>query len=205
MSIPAVRITVLDDCELVNRGLEEFSSEFTDRIWFVRHQPSSPPTVDIALVDPMAYGAPLSVEEVRRRTRATHVAVYSWETGPLMVTGSLQAGAAAFIGKGSPADQVVAGLEKVYAGEPFVVIGGSEPQRWLGHREGLSVRQSAVVALITQGLSNDDIARRLFVSLNTVKSYIRAAYRRMDVGTRAEAVLWGVDHGFRTSLAAAVS
>ena len=37
----------------------------------------------------------------------------------------------------------------------------------------------------------------MFLSVNTVKSYIRSAYRKMRVDNRTRAVLWGVDHGFR--------
>ena len=41
------------------------------------------------------------------------------------------------------------------------------------------------------------------MSVNTVKTYIRTAYRKMGVNTRARAVLWGVDHGFRPDSIAA--
>lgn len=66
-----------------------------------------------------------------------------------------------------------------------------------GHDHGLSAREAEVIALITQGLANEEIASRIFCSINTVKSYIRAAYRKIGVHSRAHAVLWGVDHGFR--------
>ncbi|MEJ7704868.1 MAG: LuxR C-terminal-related transcriptional regulator [Geodermatophilaceae bacterium] len=59
------------------------------------------------------------------------------------------------------------------------------------------MRESEIIALITQGLSNQDIADRAFLSINTIKSYIRSSYRKMNVTTRSQAVLWGIDHGFR--------
>jgi len=68
---------------------------------------------------------------------------------------------------------------------------------WPGRDHGLSAREAEIVALITQGLSNEQIADRMFLSVNTVKSYIRSAYQKMRVNNRARAVLWGVDHGFR--------
>ncbi len=68
---------------------------------------------------------------------------------------------------------------------------------WPGKTDGLSERESEIVALVTQGLSNQDLADRLYLSINTVKSYIRTAYRKMDVTSRSKAVLWGVDHGFQ--------
>ncbi len=68
---------------------------------------------------------------------------------------------------------------------------------WPGRDRGLSAREAEVIALITQGLGNEEIASRMFTSINTVKTYIRTAYRKIGVNSRARAVLWGVDHGFR--------
>ena len=52
------------------------------------------------------------------------------------------------------------------------------------------------MALITQGLTNQQIADRAYLSINSVKTYIRAAYRKTGVERRSQAVLWGVAHGF---------
>jgi len=62
--------------------------------------------------------------------------------------------------------------------------------------EGLSEREAEILALITQGKSNADVARLTYLSPNTVKSYIRTIYRKLGVGSRTQAVLWGVNHGF---------
>jgi DNA-binding CsgD family transcriptional regulator len=48
-------------------------------------------------------------------------------------------------------------------------------------------------------VSNQEAADRLYLTINTVKSVIRSAYAKIGVGTRAQAVAWGVDHGFETS------
>jgi len=62
--------------------------------------------------------------------------------------------------------------------------------------EGLSDRESEILALITQGKSNAEVAALTYLSPNTVKSYIRTIYRKIEVGSRTQAVLWGVKHGF---------
>ena len=77
-------------------------------------------------------------------------------------------------------------------GKPAVTAGD-----WPGREEGLTVREAEVLALITQGLSNAELADRTHLSINSVKTYIRSAYRRIGVRSRTEAVLWGVEHGFR--------
>ena len=59
---------------------------------------------------------------------------------------------------------------------------------------GLSARESEVLALITQGYTNNDIAARSYLSINSVKSYIRSAYRKIGVERRSQAVRWGMEN-----------
>nr|WP_227466980.1 response regulator transcription factor [Nocardioides lijunqiniae] len=66
----------------------------------------------------------------------------------------------------------------------------------LGGGHGLSPREVQVLGLITMGLGNDDIARRLYLSINSVKTYIRSAYRKIGVTNRSQAIAWAVQHGF---------
>lgn len=56
----------------------------------------------------------------------------------------------------------------------------------------LSQMESKVVFLISTGATNLEIAERLFLSLNTVKTYIRTAYRKMGVTRRSQAVAWAL-------------
>jgi DNA-binding CsgD family transcriptional regulator len=56
--------------------------------------------------------------------------------------------------------------------------------------EPLSVRELVVLAELGEPLTLEGIARRLFVSRNTVKSQVRSIYRKIGVSTRAEAVAW---------------
>lgn len=52
--------------------------------------------------------------------------------------------------------------------------------RWPGDREGLTSRQSEILGLFTQVLSNGEVARRAFVSANTIKSHITSIYKKLD-------------------------
>ena len=60
---------------------------------------------------------------------------------------------------------------------------------------GLTEREVAVLELIAAGLSNDQIAAQLFVSINTVKTYVRTAYRRIGATSRSQAVIWAMGQG----------
>lgn len=62
--------------------------------------------------------------------------------------------------------------------------------------EPLTPRESEVIELVCRGLSNEEICNELYISMNTVKTFIRGAYRKIGVDTRARAVIWGFHNGF---------
>lgn len=67
-----------------------------------------------------------------------------------------------------------------------------------GREAGLTCREAQVVTLIAQGFTNEEIARQLYLSINSVKSYIRSAYRRIGVQRRSQAIVWAIESGLRT-------
>ena len=132
---------------------------------------------------------------------ARKVVVYTWNFHPDLINSARQQGAHGYPSKTLPARDLVAALEAVHAGD---VVVSDPPARarstsglnWPGRGEGLTDRESEILALITQGKSNAEVAALSFLSPNTVKSYIRSLYRKINVGSRTQAVLWGVNNGF---------
>jgi DNA-binding NarL/FixJ family response regulator len=130
--------------------------------------------------------------------------VYTWALDPRLVETAVARGAAGYLSKALPGARLADALERIAAGEVVISAAGSRTAAagldWPGRSEGLSERESEVLALITQGHSNADIARLMYLSINSIKSHIRSAYRKIGVATRTQAVLWGVDHGFKVDL-----
>jgi DNA-binding NarL/FixJ family response regulator len=105
------------------------------------------------------------------------------------------------LSKALPARELVAALEAIHGGDmvisdPPFRARSSPGLNWPGRSEGLTDRESEILALITQGKSNAEVATLTYLSPNTVKSYIRTIYRKIEVASRTQAVLWGVRHGF---------
>ena len=73
-----------------------------------------------------------------------------------------------------------------------------DPTGFLGGADGLSPRESEVLQLVVLGHSNQEIADSIFLSINSVKTYIRSTYRKIRVTTRAQAIVWAIHHGFPT-------
>ncbi len=200
-----MRVAIINDYEVVVRGLADMLRGYAERIHVVEVSTRDGVTteVDLALYDTYSRPRedPRGIQELDQDDRVGSVAVYTWNFEPELIDGALAAGARGYLAKTLPAKELVNSLERIHAGEVVVspnpghtpVVSGD----WPGRAEGLSLRESEMVALITQGRSNQEICRLAYLSPNTVKSYIRSAYRKIGITSRSQAVLWGVEHGMR--------
>lgn len=206
-SVPGQPITValVDDYEVVLIGVAHMFDRYRDRVIVAEIDTNKAvdDVVDIALYD--SFAQPESDHDeigvLVANPRARRVVVYTWNFHPDLIDSARRQGAHGYLSKTLAARDLVAALEAVHAGE-IVVSPAPRRQRsaigldWPGRGEGLTDRESEILALITQGKSNAEVAALTFLSPNTVKSYIRATYRKIGVSSRTQAVLWGVDHGF---------
>ena len=201
-----IRLAIVNDYEVVVHGLASMLRSYSDRIEVVEVDASTHPTseVDIALFDTFAQSF-RDRERIARLVsdpRIAKVVVYTWSADDPAVIGQTRVpGISAYISKRLAAADLVAALERVHAGDPVrlqdsgrgPLVGGD----WPGREEGLTARESEVLSLITQGYSNNDIVETTMLSINSIKSYIRSAYRKIGVTSRSRAILWGIDHGFQ--------
>jgi DNA-binding NarL/FixJ family response regulator len=200
-----ITIALVDDYDVVLVGVAHILEQYRDRVVIAEIDANEVVNdqVDIVLYD--AFAQPESDKDEIRvlidNPRARRVVVYTWNFHPDLVESARQLGVHGYLSKTLPARDLVAALEAVHAGEHVV----SEPPGrarsasgldWPGRGEGLTDRESEILALITQGKSNAEVAALTFLSPNTVKSYIRTIYRKIDVSSRTQAVLWGVGNGF---------
>jgi two-component system, NarL family, response regulator LiaR len=205
-----IRVAVVDDYEVVVAGITALLSPYEDRLSVVEVDGDlrpAPGEVDIVLYDTFGHSRDhhdLDVQELSCGGTAK-VVIFSWNLEPERVDRALRNGASGYVAKALPAEEIVAALERVHAGEtvvpdsvrPAVVAGGGREDvvERLVESHHLSHREVDVIALIALGLTNEEIADRLYLSVNTVKSYIRTAYRKLHVDRRAQAVGWAMSHG----------
>jgi len=196
-----VLVDVVNDYPLVVAGVRALLRPFGDRVELAERG-----RADVVLYDTFgrAQGRTLRVEELLARTRGRHLVVYSWNLSEALVRASFEAGASGYVFKGLAAEQLVEALERVHDGEriaprPSARTKAPAGADWPGRAQGLSVREAEIVALITSGLTNEEIAEQSHLSINSVKTYIRTAYRKMGVSRRPQAVLWGVQHHMTAS------
>ena len=188
------RVALVNDYELVLRGVEAMLLPFADRIDIVELDVNENPAhpVDVALFD--TYGhAQLGLDRVVSLANDPHVgkvAVYTWTLTAEQLDAATAAGALGVIAKSTPAEGLVAAIETIAEGDEFVSPGFGPliSQPWPGHDFGLTLRESDVAVFLAEGLTNRDIAAALWVSENTVKTHLKAIYRKADVNSRGQAI-----------------
>ncbi len=198
-------IALVDDYDIVLKGVASMLDPYRHRVLVAEIDATTAlhDEVDIALYD--SFAQPESdhheIGVLVDNPSARRVVVYTWNFHPDLIESARSQGAHGYLAKSLPAARFVEALEAVHAGEVVV----SDPPRragtangldWPGRSEGLSDREAEILALITQGKSNADVARLTFLSPNTVKTYIRSVYRKIGAASRTQAELWGVAHGF---------
>jgi DNA-binding NarL/FixJ family response regulator len=200
-----ISVALVDDYDVVLMGVAQMFDRYRDQVVIAEIDSNETVTdiVDIVLYD--SFAQPESDQDeiavLVKNPRARRVVVYTWNFHPDLIASACEQGADGYLSKTLPARDLVAALEAVHAGEQ--VISDPPPRArsapgldWPGRHEGLTDRESEILALITQGKSNAEVASLSYLSPNTVKSYIRTIYRKINVASRTQAVLWGIEHGF---------
>jgi len=188
------RIALVNDYELILKGLQSLLEPFAERVEIVemdvRRVPTQP--VDIALFDP--YGSShLGLDEVgalARNANVGAVAVYTWQLMSGQTDKILAAGASAVLAKSLTAAELVDELVRVANGETVVSrdFRLNTPMSWPGADLRLTERESEVVTFLASGMSNRDIADAMILSENTVKTHLKSIFQKIGVSSRAQAV-----------------
>jgi DNA-binding NarL/FixJ family response regulator len=200
-----ITIALVDDYDVVLFGLAHMFDRYTDRVVIAEIDATSALVDEIDVVMYDSFAQPESdhdeIAALVSNPRASKVVVYTWNFHPDLVNRALQLGVHGYLSKTLTARELIAALESIHAGE---IVVSTPPSRgrsaqgldWPGRLDGITDRESEILALITQGKSNAEVSALTYLSPNTVKSYIRNIYRKIDVTSRTQAVLWGVGHGF---------
>ena len=192
-----LRVCLVNECELVHAGLTQMLAEYDDRVAVLPFEAGRAETADVALVDPFTRriddaGAPTTVT---RPPGAARVVVFTWECRDGFVERAMLGGADGYLGKDSRPSSWSPRWRKstrVNASSPSTSVNAASRRR---RPRSDSRRARRTSCLIAAGAPNKEIAKRLGLSMNTVKPHIRTAYRAMGVGSRTQAVLWAVEHG----------
>jgi len=150
---------------------------------------------DVVLMDLVmpGLGGIGATRQIRRTCPATQVIALTSFKEQALIQGALEAGAIGYLLKDVSADDLAEAIGAARAGRPTLapeatqalIQAATQP-----HEPGfdLTPREREVLALMVEGLSNPDIARRLTIGLSTVKFHASSIFSKLGVTSRAEAV-----------------
>jgi DNA-binding NarL/FixJ family response regulator len=219
-----VRVVIADDQRVVREGLATIVSGFADTevvglagdgaealLLVEELQP------DVVLMDlrmPRTDGVD-ATRTLRARHPATPVVVLTTFADDDSIVAALSAGAAGYLTKDAGRDDIRRALEAAVAGQSVLDPGVQasllkaaqqaprpkhQPDRHPAPLpDGLTEREAEVLALIAGGLSNNEIADRLYVAESTVKTHVNRIFAKTNSRDRAQATVYAHRHGLTGS------
>ena len=211
----SIRVIVVDDQQITREGLVALLGLLADieviadagdgaaaLELVAEHGP------DVVLMDlrmPVMDGV-----EATRRITAEHpgvaVLVLTTYADDESIAAALQAGALGYLTKDAGRVEIASALRSAAAGQStfdpavagklIAALTGNVQPTPRTNPDGLTAREIEVLALMAGGLSNPEIATRLYIGQTTVKTHINNAFAKIGVRNRAEAVRYAYRHGF---------
>ncbi|MFP5488565.1 MAG: helix-turn-helix transcriptional regulator, partial [Acidimicrobiia bacterium] len=182
----------MNDYEIIVRGLHAMLVPYADRVVVVEHDVRELPdaTVDVALFDTFA-GRRDAIERAGKmveRGNVDHVVLYTWDASAEFLEAARNTGVAAVVLKSTDGADLVTALERIADGDR---IGLEHVTRSPGadSSDPLSVREREVLAMLALGATNAEIADELFLSVDTVKTYVRRVFQKLGVHNRTQAAM----------------
>jgi DNA-binding NarL/FixJ family response regulator len=217
----SIRVVLADDQSLIREGFRSIleragdveivgeATDGVDALAVVRRVRPDIVLMDVRMprLDGISATAQICADATLAGTRVVVVTTYEVDE---YIYGALRAGASGFLLKDLEPDELRRAVRVVASGEALLspsvtrrLIGRfSGTQASSGYLEGLKTRlglltqrEREVVALVGQGLSNDEIAERLVISPATAKTHVSRAMLKLDARDRAQVVVFAYDSG----------
>lgn len=211
-----MRVVLVDDHELVIEGIKAMLAPFLGRVDVVASAVDAVQAMaiigdvnpDIVLCD-IRIGAVSGLDlcrEMRDRQPDRKVILLSVYDDEQYLFQAMRVGASGYLLKGISSDELVRQLEVVQAGGIAIDTGLAaraaetaarlqSDQFWPGARHGLTQRESEILSLVVNGLSNRGIASALLIGEETVKTHLSSVYRKLGVTDRTSAVTTALREG----------
>lgn len=207
MTSPVIRVLVADDHAVVRAGIVSLLSaepgiavvgEAVDGDDAVAQALALRPDLVVMDVRMPRLTGDAATAIIRERAPEVRVLVLTTYESDASILSAIEAGASGYLLKAAPADELVAGVRSVAAGE--VALSPAIAAQLVARvREPapatLTPRETEVLRLVADGLSNRAIGERLFVGEATVKTHLLRTFEKLGVNDRTRAVTLAMERG----------
>jgi len=202
--IREIKVLVVDDHPVVRLGLRTML-ESEDGISVVGTSGTAAEAIaavgelspDVVLMDlrmPEMEGTQ-AIAELRRVYPSVRVLVLTNYESDEYITKALQAGALGYLVKNTPQEEIVRAVEKVARNQRCIPPRIAQKLVETVGREPLSQRELEVLTLVAKGLTNKEIAQRLFISDKTARNHVANCLMKLGAGDRTEATTTAIIRG----------
>jgi DNA-binding NarL/FixJ family response regulator len=203
-----IRIALIDDHRIVRRGLSAYFAAQPDII-VVGEASSGEEALqlaeswqaDVIVIDVLMPGGIDGIETTRRLKRLlprTQIIILSGYADDARVIGALRAGAITYVEKDSQPEQLLEAVRGAVQGkaifEPTLMQRIIQAQT-MKSSDVLTEREREVLRLLAEGLTNAEIAVRLSVSEETVKTHVAGILRKLGLAHRTQAAIYALRNG----------
>jgi DNA-binding NarL/FixJ family response regulator len=195
MSSDPLQVAVLSPQAVVQHGLVHLLSRHPDRVVVVPYPDGTEPDVVLFDVVDLADGDLSGLQGLLTSTSARVLAV-GRDLRPDLAARALAVGADGFFSMAVSEAQLIDAVESAVTGDGARGPEAPADQPRLGADVGLTSREVEVLTLIARGRTNRAIAAELYLSPNSIKTYVRTAYRKIGATSRSQAVSWAIRNGF---------
>ncbi|OFI49979.1 DNA-binding response regulator [Floricoccus tropicus] len=204
----SIKVVIVDDHEMVRLGLSSFLNiqddievvaEASDGNIGVEYAKEYNP--DVILMDLVMneMGGIEASQEILAENPDAKILILTSFLDDEKVFPALAAGAKGYILKTSQADEIADSIRKIYNGEDVLSDSVRQKIQERNNRapelhDDLTAREMEVLRELSKGLSNQEIADDLFISLKTVKTHVSNILSKLEVDDRTQAVIYALQH-----------
>ena len=200
------RVVIVDDHPMVAEGIEAILESYDD-IDVVGTLSNGQEAVDrveelapdVMLLDlnmPQVSGLN-ATEMILEKRPDTRILILSMHDSPEYISTALRHGAAGYVLKDVPTDEIHLAITRVMAGERYLCTGakGSLEPNTADGREPLTSREQTILLHLAQGRSNKDVAQALNISVRTVETHRQNIKRKLGISSTAGLTRYALEHG----------
>ena len=206
-----IRVLIADDHEIVRQGLVSVfkdsgitvvgeATDAAEAVKLARKLRPAVVTLDVRLGSGDGLDA---VKTIREASPDTRIVILSSFDSPTYIARAVSAGACDYVLKTATRRELIEAVTKAASGTPPARSG--EFRRIVGSMANKTVpddldvpltpRETQVLRLVAMGLSNQEIADSLDISIETVKEHVQNLLRKLSLGDRTQAAVWAIRHG----------
>jgi two-component system, NarL family, response regulator NreC len=209
-----IRVVIADDHAVLRAGLRMLINtqpdmivvaEAGDGLAAVHQATETKPDVVVMDITMPAMGGIQAIEQIRQALPQTQILVLTMHDDTAYLRSALAAGASGYVVKKSADSELISAITAVHRGQMFVDLASSsgaiqyallkEPSRPGDPKSLLSQREKAVLTLVSEGYTNQQVADRLCLSVKTIETYRMRLAEKLGLRTRADLTRYALEIG----------